>query len=490
MAYITGTVNTLHGALEVIRDFLKNNSTLAGLSPAQTWEELRYIEDNIVSVDTNATASGLDTGYLSQLFRPSPRWKVTDNSTNDLSTSITGISLGNSFIRWQMRTAKAIDKIEIRGLLSGSNIDLYNFNSFRLQYSDDNLAWSTAATITGQTNWGPNEVRTFSGWSATGDHIYWRILIDAAGNAGNSTQIRPQQILCYSADELVSSTSAETYLKGPGLAEDDEIFIGFRTIRNPGRGRNCLQVLGFTGFNPNTMDIYEQPGAPIIGAGPPVLPLWDQPMTYWISGNGRRVVFCFKVTTVYSHGYAGFILPYASPAQYPYPLAVSGSISMDNSYTTLNSFIHTSVNQSHAGFSGPGSQQSASQTSIGTEGSLLLMQPTGLWEPYRNQATSASDQYEAAHAIMPHSRMGATQNYRMPNANEGGGYLLFPIQFLNRIPAPQRYIGELDGVYLISGHDNSAENTGTVGDKDYIVFQNAFRTGKSDYWAMEIDDGV
>lgn len=489
MAHVTGTASSLRDTLEQIRTVLKTNAALAAAVPVQTWNELRYVADNIESADTNMSlVSGKN---IQMMLRAEPRLRVSDADTSSApDTQFSNFVGGTSFIRWKLRVAKAVTKLTVRTHSSSANTN--NLRTFRLQYSDDGITWTTVQTFSNLA-WGILEDKEFTGWAATGAHLWWRILIDTNGTGQTSGNIWIRRLLCYDGAEIVNSSSSESYLKGPGLAGTDEIFIGFRTIQDPINSWYLLQVFGFTGFLPSELSCINQPGGISIGSGAPFLALWDNPMAFWITASGRRVIFVFKVSTVYEGGYAGFYLPYATAAQYPYPLAVGGSMSANSPA----GFKYDVVNGAHSVFCMPGSgttqQGGTGANTTFTDGTLVVMQPTGVWEAYANRPNSANQSESIVrrpgHAVFPHSFFHtATVNSGGGNTpmndNVGGGYLLMSHILYNEKPTPSRFLGELDGTKHISGQNNGSENTGTFQLKPYVVFQNTYRTAKSEYWAM------
>ena len=489
MAHVTGTASSLRDTLEQIRTVLKTNALLASATPTQAWNELRYVADNVEMADTNMTLfSGKN---IQMMLRAEPRMRYVDSDTTSTpDTQFSNFVGGTSFIRWKLRAAKAVTKISVRTHSSTANQN--NLRTFRLQYSDDGVAWTTVQTFS-NLSWGVLEDKEFTGWAATGAHLWWRILIDTNGTGQTSGSIYIRRLLCYDGVELVNSSSSETYLKGPGLAGADEIFIGFRTIQDPINSWYLLQVFGFTGFLANEISCMNQPGGIAIGAAAPFLALWDNPMPFWITANGRRVIFVFKVSTVYEGGYAGFFLPYATASQYPYPLAIGGSMAANSS----NGFKYDLVHQAHSVFCMPGSnttqQSGLSAITTFTDGTLIVMQPTGVWEAYANRPNT-SNQSESivrrtGHAVYPHGLFNSTfvssgGSTAPMNDNVGGGYLLMPHTLYNENPKPSRFLGELDGTKHISGQNNGSENTGTFQGTPYVIFQNTYRTAKSEYWAM------
>jgi hypothetical protein len=51
---------------------------------------------------------------------------------------------------------------------------------------------------------------------------------------------------------------------------------------------------------------------------------------------------------------------------------------------------------------------------------------------------------------------------------------------------PKSIIGQLDGIYNITGFNNSVENTMVIDSKNYVVLQDINRNGHGDYIAMEL----
>lgn len=120
---------------------------------------------------------------------------------------------------------------------------------------------------------------------------------------------------------------SEYIWQAPGNAGVDAIYVGAIRFFDTGANYDNLRLGGFTGYDgPSTF--LTQPG--FIGIPGPVLPLWNAAIPYWFIANGRRVIVVAKVSTNYESAYLGYITPYASPGQFPYPLAVGGSMSWSN----------------------------------------------------------------------------------------------------------------------------------------------------------------
>ena len=480
MAHVTGTASDVHDALEKLRTELKTNATLAALTPAQTWAELMYVQNNIETSSTNATLG--TTKHLLNLCRYDPRFVPSVSITTEATdTTVSSLVMGTSFLRFKFLTARAVTSILYKA--SRLTNQTSSIQSFRLQYSDDDSTWTTAATITNQTGWSQLEERTFSGWAATGSHLYWRILIDALGSG---TTLNARSLLMFDGDEIVNSSEGLTVLKGPGLSGTNEIFIGLISRFNPLTSEAILMVFGFTGFLPAVRSLFMQPGVNQYSI--PMLALRTSPMPYWFTMSGRRAIFVYKVGTIYSAGYAGFFLPYASEGQYPYPMAIGGSITTTN-YTN-GSLLPSKIDASHSVFCMPGSQTPATSTGIlNAPSTLAVMQPTAVWESYANRGSTTSEgvNLNPYRGVFPQWAWGGVASSSADKPlyeNVGGGYTLWSHVLTNPLPLPRVNLGELDGTKQISGHLNASENTGTFDGKPYVIFQNTYRSSITEFWAL------
>lgn len=116
--------------------------------------------------------------------------------------------------------------------------------------------------------------------------------------------------------------SHELYLKGFGISEDKEIFIGFRTYENVAADYYNLTSAMFIGHEPGALWA-SQPGMMESG-----IPAHNQNINYWIQVDGHAINIALGVGSpvVYESGGAGLFLPYALPNQYRYPGYVCGML--------------------------------------------------------------------------------------------------------------------------------------------------------------------
>lgn len=505
MAHITGTITGLKAAFEKLREVLKTNATLVAAIPAQNWTELFYVEDNIDYVKTQNPITSryydlLEANYSSlRLFQIDGRYVTAPYPVpiSGFADSAFGAVVSGE-IKWKMRAAKPITSLYIKG--SGNNNPRYDSGAFVLQYSDDDAIWTTV--YTGTTPNTLNGETTYTGWVATGSHLFWRL-------TGAYTAL--SSIIGYNGTTIVTSSSSQSILRGPGIAGSDNIYIGFRTLRDDLRDLNLLQVFGLTGYNPATLLMCNQPGATGISvsaldSGCPSLTLSDKQMPYWITVSGRRIIFAFKVGTQYEAGYAGFFLPYTDPVNYPYPMLIGGSMDMDKDLGLLKPSARHS---GHSVFCIPGATKEMKDSRLG---GLKVLGYNGLWASlanlYKRSSTgggpgetflangvpvnSDDTPYSYVYPRKPVFYSDVLgEGYDYPNfsmAKTGSDqYLLHPHELVINgvtLSGEKELVGVIDGTCFVSGDNNLSENIITFGGKSWVVFQNVFRTGLMDYFAM------
>lgn len=266
-------------------------------------------------------------------------------------------------------------------------------------------------------------------------------------------------------------TSHELILRGPGMAGTEQIFVGIRTYENVAADYYNLAVAGFTGYvSANTWAT--QPGFRESG-----VPAHNQSIDYWLVVNGQRVAFGLKVgTPVYESAYVGKILPYASPAQYPYPLAVIGMLS-GAAATRYSDTAHT------MGYKG-NRVNYALRWMDGT-----YKQP--LSYPWNNANIAGT----------------APAQDNMALRDTGNQY---PILSVVMCEATPNVFGELDGIGYVSNFNNTVESVVQVGGTPvvdnpawtaeqrataiiaaggvpHVCLQDVARTSFTDYFTMRLD---
>lgn len=244
------------------------------------------------------------------------------------------------------------------------------------------------------------------------------------------------------------SDDRQLILKGAGYTGEEEIFVGFRTYQSEPADYYNLLAGVFTGYVPgNTFDT--QPGARLSG-----VPAHNNRIDYWLTLNPQRIALAMKVgTPVYESAYVGKMLPYGRPSQYPYPVVCGGMLT--GAATTR--FSETG----HSGYF------KGNKAAMGLRSNDNWLQP--YCYPWGNSSIA-----------------GTGTGVSSTNLRDTGGiYHLLPVELHDNTA---NLWGALDGIFYISGFNNAVENTLVVDGVDYVVIQDVWRTGHTDYYALRMDD--
>lgn len=504
MANEVGTASNLEDLFGKIVSFLTTNAALVAAS--QQWQVLRQWRDNVVgiSVTSLVESATYNQRRILHSFRYDPRSLGTNAQTSGTGhVACSSYVAGTSQFTMQLRTAKAVANVRISAPLDSNTSEV--LQNFRLQYSDDNSTWTTALTVNSNPVYLVGETKTFAVPGTPGAHVYWRIIIDRKQSGSTTGSVYWRSLLLLdSGGDIVNHFGSEVLLKATGTSGTDAIYTGIRSEYDAANGWYNLFLNGYTGYDPNETSFFNQPGAINNWSNPvnldvPMVPCWNASMPYWFRATGRAFSFGVKVSTSYEGGYLGFILPYATPSQYPYPLAVGGSlVPQDSDRSSTWRYSYNDLR--HSVFPIPGSSTTTPTTATPNNSTLYLRTPDGLWQSFaqRTGVTAISDMIQSSSSpfarlgiragVWPTSvrNVGAAAPRRDYREVLGGGYLLQPLIMHQRLPTDAVW-GELEGCMAISGFGNAAENTTSFAGKNYVIFQNVARTEAHEYWAMALD---
>ena len=503
MANEVGNAANLEDLFGKIVSFLTTNATLVAAN--QEWQTLRLRRDNIAALTTNLTEpSNAVYRTTIQTCRYDPRSLNTDNenATNHGNFYASNYLSGVSHVTWQLRIAREVKTVRLRAPLSSDHVS-YMLQNFSLQYSDDNTTWTTALTVDSSPTYALGETKDWAVPDTPGSHLHWRILMDSVQDGGTFNVSWMNMLLLGADDTVANHFGSEVIFKARGNAGTDEIYCGIRSEYYEAGGWYNLFMNGYTGFDPNEQSWFKQPGAlnnfgDQYPYGVPMVPCWNTTMPYWFVASGRAFRFCVKVSTSYESGYIGFILPYATPGQYPYPLAVGGSLVPQVSLRSAE-WRYSYADGRHGCYPGPGNEPYP--ISEGLWSTLYLRNPDGEWMYFGNRDDNNSegvigpDQSTTApyapsgawRSVWPHCMNNQWNSGKRPYREcLGGGYILQPCILMQRAPYSAVF-GELEGTYVISGYQNAPENTTTLGEKTVVVFQHAYRNTVHEFWALSLD---
>lgn len=274
----------------------------------------------------------------------------------------------------------------------------------------------------------------------------------------------------------------DVVLRGPGLAEADQIYVGMKLVRAPLTDASGIDIVGMQGVLPAATAFNEHVNVTPVRSR---MFLSNTTMEYWFVANGRRFIVVVKMSTVYEAMYGGLYLPYANPVNYSYPLFVGASSGQSG---TAAPDWH-SVLQQHTHFvkpdykaSNPGSYES----------NAWALMPDGQWlrcGAWSDGADLAMAPYRYGTDPLGASDSNGVVGYldilNKMAAGYGSTFGLTPLTLVR--PSLNWSLGRLDGCFHIAGRDNAVRDIVTIDTTDYFVVQNAFRTGIGDFWALALE---
>lgn len=276
----------------------------------------------------------------------------------------------------------------------------------------------------------------------------------------------------------VDAATGQMVWKAPGNDGDSEIYVGLKPFERADADYYDWELFGFDGFVP-TSHLRLQPGA----HGRLYLPLWQATIPYWFIADGRRVIVIAKINTQYEMAYVGLLDPYFSPGQWPYPLALGGTLALGETPVALSSTLYrwSEASDKHRM---PTHSDTLSNTPPGLQpedAQLRARNLDGAWLPFaasRNDSpTSTPQSYESI--IWPY-RGGMS----LIDLNLDGSRTLWPVMLNATGP---NTIGQLRGVAAVSGQGLTAETLIRLGAIDWMALHNISRTERDDFLAVALD---
>lgn len=301
-------------------------------------------------------------------------------------------------------------------------------------------------------------------------------------------------------------------LKGPGLAQQDEIFVSLYLYDNTDLDVQMVYLMGHKGVLAGNSTYRDHVGS----SNRKGFLCWSQPMEYWFVASGRRFMGVVKCGTVYESFYCGFYLPYTTPQSNPYPLMIGGT----TGYTTGDVNL-SDVRARHRAFPDPGDAGSSNSWAYSTNSSLAMLTPGGDWVYPSNAGNNQSGPegggaysrdaittypynapveprgLDVGTGMNPPGSSSGTWDILLDTylSSEtqllGGGYLLTPVSVVssayeNPGVTPVGFWGIMDGVFHVAGVGNAAENIVQQGGVDHLVVQNVYRTANYSFFAMAL----
>lgn len=263
------------------------------------------------------------------------------------------------------------------------------------------------------------------------------------------------------------STFRDLYLTGPGLAGADAIHVNIRTYEAPTQGIYNWMIQGATDYE-GGLPWHQQPGNSWDSNNFIYLTLTNSTIDYWFVANGRRFIVICKISGDFYVSHCGFILPYALPSEFPYPMFISAVTNSINALPTSTTYL--------SNFWYPGNYK---------PGFFRHRDGKWLYASYGGSiGTSAIVQFWPWYPIA-----SASLSY-LHCGHPDGSFALLPCTLYCGYDGGNIY-GEADGVFYIPGVSPVvsplSEDTISISGIDYLVVQNVDKTDRHAYAAIRLD---
>lgn len=370
-------------------------------------------------------------------------------------------------LEFTFREAQTIESYQLAQFFS--SLEAYGPKAWTFDYWTGS-AWSTLDSESGHDDWNETTVKTFDVGSPVSATKYRLHITEVVSSA----YLRLGCVRLRDADD-VDVAFAQTIWKAPGNDGDSEILVGVHILEREDADYFDWELASFDGYLASSL-WREQAGH----HSKLFLPLWDASIPYWFVGDGRRVIVIAKISTQYEVAFLGFLEPYFSPDQWPYPIALGGSLQLGVNPPAWDSVEYRWSNSSldHSAF--PISDRNAGGVGVTEDRQMRARDLSGLWLGFDAQA-SGGDVYMPGsyHAMWPYCT-----GLELFDPGLDGGYPLWPIMLLASTP---NTIGQLPGVACVSGQGLSAETLIRYGEIDWIALPNITRTERNEWFAIALD---
>lgn len=423
---------------------------------------------NQATVGANYAFSSLTAGSGAEL--------VSGTGTAPRTTSIGGS--GRWTITYDFGSATTIRELVVQcGTLAEGP------RSFDVQWSNDNKTWTTMASYDATHFTGANQSVTFTWDSGAGFRDSRHPSDTVARRGGLASNINGTDAIDAEACDDIWAW------QGPGFDAARRVYVYGAPFYETSTQTELIRFQCATAIDVNQVNWFGfQSGSSTESA---FLMMAGNTVTYWFYANARRFVVVVKSgVDDYTSAYLGFMLPFATPDDYPFPLFQGGTVDV------LTARMST-VNSGYRAFCDPGNGAGCAgyrrwdnvwtrvqhHSSAGSLSESPLAFPTAWVWPWHVGATGFSDSF--------------------PNTTVGG-YSTFTQHFLDRldptdqgdlplIPAvvmAQNFgnVGVLDGVFAVPrGGVLSPEQVLTISGTNYRVFSNRNKSGGQHYYAVRAD---
>ena len=274
------------------------------------------------------------------------------------------------------------------------------------------------------------------------------------------------------------TTSDEAILRGPGFGAGYETWVGIRTKEVAPSNIFCLEWRGMTAYDASKI-FEQQPGITPAGTHTNV---WNTPIVYWLSISDRRILLIAKCSNTYHSAYAGLILPFSSPVEYPAPIYVAADSATPLPFGNIDSDTR--------GMNAPGQGGGWIRTPSGVWQWVCVYSPAN-YDYFKSWDAAQYTVYPYAGTIGPFGDRPGTDASVPPSARfepingQPGSMPIMPTM-IQALFDRGGFIGSLEGIFWIPGNTFSTEQEITNSTDTYRVFIQISRSyeAPSPYYAV------
>jgi hypothetical protein len=420
------------------------------LNTAPPWTSRRRVRGALV------TASGGTSGqYACE--------NVIDGKSTGGATQFWSAGGAAATLQFDFPAAVTIASYEI---MSVTSYTTYTPHDWTFEYFNG-AAWVPLDTRTNITPWISGETKTFTITTPVS-----AASVRLSITASNATSLYIAAVRLRDAAGLDQAKSQYIW-EAPGNDGLSAILVGAHAFQRADVDYYDWELCAFTGFDA-ALTFYGQPGY----HGRLWLPLLNSSIAYWFVADGRCVKVVAKVGSQYESGYLGFLEPYFTPAQAPYPIALGGSLALGGPQPIWNdiTYRHSNASNQHRAFTH--SDGNTANTLYCAEARARTLD--GIWVPF---FASHADVFTS-----PSSGEGwlwpLSQGMTLVDPCADGSYALFPVVLSDSTP---NHWGQFSGISVLTGQGLSAETLIRIGVVDYLAVPNITRTDRNDFLAVRLD---
>lgn len=310
----------------------------------------------------------------------------------------------------------------------------------------------------------------FISGTADGADELWTILLDFAQDNGWT-------ILDQGSSQPSASESLEAVqLRGEDASGQGSILVHMIYRKNTTTDVFAFELEGSAGYLPgsdvtqfgfNPQNSYRDVGT--TSAVIVRVPLHRNPIEYWLVASPRRFMGAFRHNDRWGAMHCGLILPYGTPAQWPYPLWIAGNNITTNDYKTIVNGCPWGASAVISGMlycpSGRWISTPITSGPTGGRGFGMLMWPYQM--PFANVKSPYYKPLVDKNGVEMYALM--SQIFYCANANEQGTF------------------GEPQGLCAVTAWGASGGDILTVGGQNWLLLQREMSTANQTAAAMLLE---